>query len=958
MLKKSSAYKKVVLSVTACMLVQTVGGATVQVANAADLGVQNVQADNTEQLKDAVTTSSAVQVPNNDQLSKNDVVVDKTTGQALTLDEKYLTTKMNIDESKIGKIQFPSETTPGRANAEVTESKFTLENNVLSVAFAKTDAGITLDSFDDKISNEKYNISTNSLFSMVLTDGTKVSASDMTIAVEPTLFDLAGDKDAIRLVDREHGKAIKTLFNYNKNGIEFNVEWSVILRNNSNNIKQEFKFEAIKGDLNIDSTKLIDMKCTDKNAVKMNKDDGSPLTIGNIFMGIENPLAKVNISGDEFDVIIKSNVPIESNSSRIYSTGIGIAPQGQMSRAFKYYLERERSHFRRPELMYNTWWTFKMNSVLEENALNDAFKMYQKELTEKRGININAFQIDDGWDDTKGNPVWSMNTKTLPNGFEPFKETVQGSGGDLGVWMSPFGGYPPTRGERTTANYGNYDLRPYDNDPQYGDEQNLKEWGMFTLSDQRYYDRFKEATFSMIDNQGVKCFKFDGVGDGLRNSGPSDPNYKEYEKLLELTDEIRGHEPDVFIYATVGTWASPYWLWYVDSVWRDEDDQGVSGEGTGLETTGVQDRERWINYRDAAIFKHHVTENPMSTINELMTHGFTYSEFANYKFNNDLTQEYVRTSILNDMKMLYALGGSLGEMHVQESIMKNLSKDQQDFIWDNLAKNIKWSQANFKLLSDNHWVGGNPNEGEVYGYSSWSEDKSILTLRNPSKEEKTFEIDPVKTLNAPEGFEQDYVFVERDGARQPIRIKKGESSKITLKPFEVLIFEAGKNSSNSRPSNSHHHNNNHNNNNSSNRDDVKNEDNKTIENGNSSHKNQWVTVNGNKMYSDEHGNIVKNNWIKDAVSGNWHFLKEDGTIKTGWLKNNEKWYFLDTASGAMKTGWVNYNGNWYFTDNSGAMQSGWINDNGTWYYCDSSGTMLSNTSVNGYKLGHNGAWIK
>ncbi|GAA0077092.1 hypothetical protein UT300005_14700 [Clostridium sp. CTA-5] len=60
----------------------------------------------------------------------------------------------------------------------------------------------------------------------------------------------------------------------------------------------------------------------------------------------------------------------------------------------------------------------------------------------------------------------------------------------------------------------------------------------------------------------------------------------------------------------------------------------------------------------------------------------------------------------------------------------------------------------------------------------------------------------------------------------------------------------------------------------------------------------------------------------------------------------------------MQTGWVNVNGTWYFLNASGAMQTGWINNNGTWYYTNASGAMLSNTTVDGYKLGANGAWIR
>ncbi len=101
---------------------------------------------------------------------------------------------------------------------------------------------------------------------------------------------------------------------------------------------------------------------------------------------------------------------------------------------------------------------------------------------------------------------------------------------------------------------------------------------------------------------------------------------------------------------------------------------------------------------------------------------------------------------------------------------------------------------------------------------------------------------------------------------------------------------------------------------------------------------------------------VTTGWVKNS-DGTWNFVKEDGNKAIGWLNNNGTWYFLD-AAGIMQTGWINDNGTWYYTNASGAMQTGWLNDNGTWYFLDGSGKMLSNTTVNGYVLGANGAWIR
>jgi hypothetical protein len=96
-------------------------------------------------------------------------------------------------------------------------------------------------------------------------------------------------------------------------------------------------------------------------------------------------------------------------------------------------------------------------------------------------------------------------------------------------------------------------------------------------------------------------------------------------------------------------------------------------------------------------------------------------------------------------------------------------------------------------------------------------------------------------------------------------------------------------------------------------------------------------------------------WAK-ANNGTWTYNKADGTKATGWLKDGSTWYYLK-ADGTMATGWVQDGSIWYYLNASGAMKTGWLNDNGTWYYLNASGAMLANTTVDGYKLGSNGAWI-
>ena len=68
-------------------------------------------------------------------------------------------------------------------------------------------------------------------------------------------------------------------------------------------------------------------------------------------------------------------------------------------------------------------------------------------------------------------------------------------------------------------------------------------------------------------------------------------------------------------------------------------------------------------------------------------------------------------------------------------------------------------------------------------------------------------------------------------------------------------------------------------------------------------------------------------------------------------------YYVD-ANGIMATGWRQLNSTWYYFDNSGAMRTGWVLVNGKWYFMDTNGKMLANTSVSGYRLGSDGAWIR
>lgn len=128
------------------------------------------------------------------------------------------------------------------------------------------------------------------------------------------------------------------------------------------------------------------------------------------------------------------------------------------------------------------------------------------------------------------------------------------------------------------------------------------------------------------------------------------------------------------------------------------------------------------------------------------------------------------------------------------------------------------------------------------------------------------------------------------------------------------------------------------------------------------------TINGlaisddNKYISDTINNSTAtrtpNTWVKTGTT--WQYIDEKGNVlKDAWHydTSTNKYYYLK-FSGDMTTDWRFINGNWYYFDESGAMQTGWLQSkSGKWYYLNPSGEMARNITVDGYRLGIDGAML-
>jgi hypothetical protein len=110
--------------------------------------------------------------------------------------------------------------------------------------------------------------------------------------------------------------------------------------------------------------------------------------------------------------------------------------------------------------------------------------------------------------------------------------------------------------------------------------------------------------------------------------------------------------------------------------------------------------------------------------------------------------------------------------------------------WDTLAQAAKWARNNASVLVDTHWIGGDPTALEVYGWASWSKDKAILGLRNPSDKPQSYYLDLAKDFEIPTGGMAQFSLNAVYGSNTSVPGEYRKAVVITLQPLETLVYEA------------------------------------------------------------------------------------------------------------------------------------------------------------------------
>ena len=646
---------------------------------------------------------------------------------------------------------------PGVAKVSKTANQISLGNEAMNATWTIDGQQLVLTRFTDRINGRDY-LWQVPAFTLQLGNGSLLASDHLVQAGAVWIRALTEDPAATTFSERLPGKMVEV--RYEVPQCHLKIAWRAILRDGSPYVRQQVILTPESADVVIGKLTLLspELVC----AKVCGQVRGSPIVTDTLFLSVEDPLAVAALADApgqtaRAECSYSRGVPLPVGEPFVVSSVVGCVPQGQLRREFNAYLERERAHPYRQFLHYNSW--YHLNIERPDNRMTEAEAIQAvhdigTELTVKRGVTLQSYVMDDGWDSHV--KVWDFH-EGFPQGFTGLAKEAAKYGGGIGLWMSPWGGYGKVK--QTRLIHGR----------EAGFETNKNG---FSMAGNSYRTHFLNTGLRMVRQYRANFFKFDGMGGGNSTDGADTAYANDMDAILNVVIRgLRQANPDLYISATVGTWPSPFWLRHADSIWRQGADIGQAGLGDG--------RQRWITYRDGTAYARICQRGPLYPLSALMFHGLAIGD-RDWPAKLDLNERSVR----HEIRTLFGSGTSLLELYISPHLLTPT-------MWDDLAESAKWARRNQDCLVDSHWVGGDPIKGEIYGFASWTADRGTITLRNPADRPQDFRLDLVEALELPSDARTPHQLHSpyKDQRISTLRLDPGRPQTIAMEPFEVLVFD-------------------------------------------------------------------------------------------------------------------------------------------------------------------------
>ncbi|MFQ5722492.1 MAG: alpha-galactosidase, partial [Candidatus Aminicenantales bacterium] len=447
-------------------------------------------------------------------------------------------------------------------------------------------------------------------------------------------------------------------------------------------------------------------------------------------------------------------------------TVVALTPETRVKQWFWKYVDKIRAAPLRPYLLYNSWYDLRSpemvkdqaRAMTEKNVLR-TIASFKKRLLEERNLKLDAFVLDDGWDIYRSD--WCLNKGQFPHGLSPLAEALQAMDCQLGLWLGPIGGYSHRTWRVDWMKAHGYEV--------VGDQM--------CVAGEHYHQLLKKRVTDFVGQDHVSYFKWDGIQFTCNqpDHGHLPDIYSRravMEAIIDLCRSVRTLKPDIFLNITSGTWLSPWWLKYANTIWMQGYDYGYAN------VPSLTRRDRAMTYRDSVLFDDLVKFDFWFPIANLMTHGIIKGHLNQLGGANEPLEKFADNAVL-----YFARGISMWELYISPDF---LTEKQ----WDILAGAIRWAKDRFPLLCSTEMVGGDPDERQAYGYVHFSGEYGLIAVRNPYIEHQSlfFKLSPELGIDD----QAEPLVLERiypDCWVSPQLYKTGSVIKLPLQGYETAIYE-------------------------------------------------------------------------------------------------------------------------------------------------------------------------
>ena len=443
-----------------------------------------------------------------------------------------------------------------------------------------------------------------------------------------------------------------------------------------------------------------------------------------------------------------------------------LTPNNYVKYWFFKYVDKIRVAALRPYILYNSWYDLRSPDITEDplTVMNEEnvmriIRKFRENMVEKYGIKLNAFVLDDGWDVYRSD--WVLREKEFPRGLKPIADELKKTDTALGMWFGPIGGYSKRNWRIEWMKAHGYEV--------VGNQ--------LCLAGKNYRRLFKKRVTDFVEKEGVGYYKWDGMQYSCSEPDHGHPvgiysRRAVMETVIDLCRSVREKNPHIFLNITSGTWLSPWWVKYANTIWMQGGDYGYS------DVPSVSRRDRAITYRDMVLFEDYGKNDFWFPIANLMTHGIIKGHLQKLGGEEEPLDKFTDNALL-----YFARGVSMYELYISPDILTEGE-------WNAIARSIVWAKDRFPILTNTEMIGGDPGKREPYGYAHFKGDRGIIAARNPYIESNTLKVklSPACGLNA----DADSLVVERVYPTRwidPKLYSTGASIEIPLDGYETAIYE-------------------------------------------------------------------------------------------------------------------------------------------------------------------------